>query len=499
MKRIALILISILIVSISANAQKDTSDLNTVITSNFPDNVAGFITPERLRNVAVDLMRSNANKLEDNLMTGKLQVNDSVKTLDAFYTWSGSAWVEVGSDPSVWSRSGGFILPSTYADKLSVDSARIGGVLYPNNATVNVGTSAVPFDTVFANKLIGVTYNSLDEAYDEGRTITADNGAVKIEGADGLLVTGTYGSGAATEISGGGTRMFFNPAKAAFRAGNISSVQWNDSYIGDYSTAVGKSTIASSDASFASGMSSGATGYVSTAMGYNSVATGDFSTSIGDYTTAYSAHELTVGRWNTSYAGDVTNWVATDRLFTIGNGTASGSRSDALIVLKNGNTTLNGAISIVDGTEAAGYVLTSDASGHGTWESPTVRQASITIPTAEVLTLNSIPVEIVPAPGAGYAIEVLSASVKMVYNSTAYATNVILQIENAGATYPTDKLQCLDATVSMFKQLSSLSTSTVSNTQMLENAALNVTVSGGEPTTGNSDIKVYVTYRIMTL
>lgn len=185
-----------------AYAQSDTSDLRTIITSNFPDNVAGFITPERLRNVSLDLMRSNANLLEDNLMTGKLQVNDSVKTLDAFYTWNGSAWVEVGSDPSVWSRSGGFILPSTYTDKLSIDSARFGGVIYPNDATVNIGTSTAPFDTVFADVIVGVSGNSLDQAYDAGgagvgRTITADAGNVEVVGnieSDMVLTDSINGS-----------------------------------------------------------------------------------------------------------------------------------------------------------------------------------------------------------------------------------------------------------------------------------------------------------------
>lgn len=207
MKKITLLVV--LITSFSTVfAQKDTSDLKTVITSNFPDNVAGFITPERLRNVSLDLMRSNANKLEDNIMTGKLQVNDSVKTLDAFYTWSGSAWEELGSLPSVWTRSGGFILPSTYTDKLSVDSARFGGVIYPNDATVNIGTSTVPFDTVFADVIVGVDGNSLDQAYDSGgpgagRTINADAGAFNVNGSFNMIDTIGQAVGAYVAASSG--------------------------------------------------------------------------------------------------------------------------------------------------------------------------------------------------------------------------------------------------------------------------------------------------------
>ena len=125
--------------------------------------------------------------------------------------------------------------------------------------------------------------------------------------------------------------------------------------------------------------------------------------------------------------------------------------------------------------------------------------AKVVIPTAQVLTLNSAPVQLVAAPGAGYAIEVISASVKVDFNTTAYATNVLLNIKNSGATYPTNKLNCLDSTVSMIKQISFTSTSSTTNTQTIENAALNLEVETGDPTAGDSDITIYVTYRIITL
>ena len=128
-----------------------------------------------------------------------------------------------------------------------------------------------------------------------------------------------------------------------------------------------------------------------------------------------------------------------------------------------------------------------------------IKEVKIDIPTAQVLTLNSVPVQLVAAPGAGYAIEVLSASVKVDFNTTAYATNVLLNIKNSGATYPTNKLNCLDSTVSMIKQISFTSTSSTTNTQTIENAALNLEVETGDPTAGDSDITIYVTYRIITL
>ena len=58
---------------------------------------------------------------------------------------------------------------------------------------------------------------------------------------------------------------------------------------------------------------------------------------------------------------------------------------------------------------------------------------SVSIPTASVLTLNSVPVEIVAAPGAGFAIQVLSASMRMIFNSAGYTTNTTLQLISSSA------------------------------------------------------------------
>jgi hypothetical protein len=157
------------------------------------------------------------------------------------------------------------------------------------------------------------------------------------------------------------------PSKAAFRAGHVNSTNWdkdsvglystafgNDSKaIGDYSTAMGHGSIASGSSSTAMGFSAiasqyGATamgyvttasGYGSTSMGYQTAASGFSSTAMGALTNAKSSYETVVGRYNTDYTPtDVYFWNATDRLFTIGNGGDFYEKSDAMTVLKNGNT-----------------------------------------------------------------------------------------------------------------------------------------------------------------
>ena len=125
--------------------------------------------------------------------------------------------------------------------------------------------------------------------------------------------------------------------------------------------------------------------------------------------------------------------------------------------------------------------------------------AKLTIATADVLHLNTTPIEIVAAPGAGYAIEVISASMKMVYVSATYATNTSLELITAGATnsQASTVIKNSASTIRRFADATTLASATA--TQLVENAALNVTVASGDPTAGDSDITVYVTYRIITL
>ena len=257
---------------------------------------------------------------------------------------------------------------------------------------------------------------TLDQAYDSdgaglGKTITADAGAVLIDGTDGLVSTGTLDSGTSGP-SGPGVKMFWNPRKAAFRAGRIeihTPTRWDDINIGVSSTAFGNNTIASGDISVAFGSGAKASGLISTAFGNSTlasgissttfgsysiasgvgstafgiftVASGSDSSSFGSYTTASGDLSTAFGRRNTakSYGETVlgigatayttsTNGAtqfrienATDRLFVIGNaidtnsysGIQAAERSDAIIILKNGLTrlpsTTNAMIDASDG------------------------------------------------------------------------------------------------------------------------------------------------------
>lgn len=185
--------------------------------------------------------------------------------------------------------------------------------------------------------------------------------------------------------SGAGTRMMWYADKAAFRAGMVLGDGWNKNNIGAYSVAMGYDVKATDLLTFAFGESTTASNWGATAMGYNthasgldatalghstaaselastsmgfhtkamgaySTATGLFteasglgSFAAGSWTVAPSAYEMVIGYFNTLYTpADTANWNNSDRLFVIGNGTGHDSRSNALVVMKNGNVGLGG-------------------------------------------------------------------------------------------------------------------------------------------------------------
>ena len=125
-----------------------------------------------------------------------------------------------------------------------------------------------------------------------------------------------------------------------------------------------------------------------------------------------------------------------------------------------------------------------------------VKCASLSVLAADVLQLNTTPQEVIAAPGAGKAIEVIAASGALVYGSVAYATNTNLQLITAGATDPQyESGKLLLSTVDTHSKLGENLVSGATDTQIIENAALNLTVETGDPTAGDSDIEVFVFYR----
>lgn len=217
-----------------------------------------------------------------------------------------------------------------------------------------------------------VSSGTLDQAYDfggvgNGRTITADNGAVEINGTDGFVSTGTLGIGAVAP-SGAGIKMVWNPNKAAFRAGNVSNIQWDNANIGQNSVAFGRNNVASGASSSAFGFQNVATGSTSIAFGSQNQASGTNSTSFGANTIASGGISTSFGI-NTEASGDASTSFGFNTTASGLYSTAFGNSSQALqdnSTAFGGGTIASGVNSTAFGESTLSSGLTSTAFGFDT-------------------------------------------------------------------------------------------------------------------------------------
>jgi Chaperone of endosialidase/Head domain of trimeric autotransporter adhesin len=183
--------------------------------------------------------------------------------------------------------------------------------------------------------------------------------AFRLQTDGGFLARSSLGVGT-IPAAGAGLRMMWHPAKAAFRAGNVTTTQWDEANVGSesaafnknttasgvFSFAVNDSTTANGQASFATGFFSTASGNVATAMGSQTVASGPASFAAGSGTNAIGTRSVALGL-NTSATGA--------HALSMGDGTiASGGNSFAI-----------GATSQANGAESVAMGLRVLAGGNG--------------------------------------------------------------------------------------------------------------------------------------
>ncbi|AHI05326.1 hypothetical protein BDW_04090 [Bdellovibrio bacteriovorus W] len=135
--------------------------------------------------------------------------------------------------------------------------------------------------------------------------------------------------------------------------------------------------------------------------GSRNVASGTNSIAAGYYVNSESLNQVTFGRYNLSKGGENSgNWIATDPLFVVGNGDSSAAKSNALMILKNGNVGVGitspaykldvaGDVNITGNFKINGVNL---AAGGGTVTSVSSANTDIAIAnptTTPQLTLNS--------------------------------------------------------------------------------------------------------------
>jgi hypothetical protein len=160
---------------------------------------------------------------------------------------------------------------------------------------------------------------------------------------------------------------------------NIALGQYNRA-LGAYTTAIGLGNLASSIYTFAAGYNSVANSQGAVAIGMNNVAGSDYSSAFGYSNVANSPGGTVVGMFNDPFD------FSQNRIFQVGNGSSSFTRSNAMTILHNGNvgigtvapnttlevagnaSILGGFFQYANGTEGLGKVLASDAAGIASWQ-----------------------------------------------------------------------------------------------------------------------------------
>lgn len=128
-----------------------------------------------------------------------------------------------------------------------------------------------------------------------------------------------------------------------------------------------------------------------------------------------------------------------------------------------------------------------------------INHIKVELTPTEVKALNTTPLIIIPAQGAGKSIKVLSASGQVAtYGSAAYATNVNLQL----LTDTADDAQYANAIILTSTAARHISFAPVASTgatskQLISNKDLTLKVATGNPATGDSNVIVHVAYTVV--
>ena len=127
-----------------------------------------------------------------------------------------------------------------------------------------------------------------------------------------------------------------------------------------------------------------------------------------------------------------------------------------------------------------------------------VRELDIELTTAEILALFTTPKELVPAPGANKINQFMGAVGFIDYNSATYASYGILTVKevDGSGTALSDAMAAntlVQLTEDGYEEFAKVAVETA----LKANVALVLTCDTGNPTTGDSPIRIKIFYRIL--
>lgn len=342
--------------------------------SRFHRHMAASVMP--LAILCLNIPAATASPISGNTVTGDLTVDGSKIIIDDgtdhFEIRNGTNRVNFWhADPGQWVWSYG----TTPTDVMSLDSANILslydlGALSVNPAIVldpgdpDATPAAIPPSILIGGDQALTVANSPTLLASDFVTRTSNN----LGSQESFLMEGTFGGSGDIPASGAGTRMMWYPERAAFRVGRVTGNHWDDSNIGDYSTAMGYNVRATGDYSVSLGRESLASGMDSVAIGYNAQANGTEALALGGYAKAIGDGNIALGSSEASGYNSVAigQYAYASQYGSVALGLDARATGYDCIALAGGKSSADYALASTWG-EAHGYVSVALATGiaHG--------------------------------------------------------------------------------------------------------------------------------------
>jgi hypothetical protein len=300
-----------LVIVFLLNAQVKVGDNPTSINTNSMFEIEATDKGLLLPRIAL-VATNNVSPLAATIPAGMLVYNTATAGIypnnvsPGLYFWNGTLWVKLeGATSNTWAFNGNS--SKIYATN-STDS-----IVITNTGRLGIGQRSpnVPLEV---------------------------NGSVRFNAADRSSTYGVRSTAWGDSSVASGLRSTAWGDNSTASGENATAWGSSTSASGRYATSWGLLTNATSENSTAWGIFSTASGENSTAWGLISFANAELSTSWGLGNISESYVQTTLGHYATTETAISTSAINTsDRLFVIGNGTSSSSRTNAVTVMKNGN------------------------------------------------------------------------------------------------------------------------------------------------------------------
>lgn len=169
---------------------------------------------------------------------------------------------------------------------------------------------------------------------------------------------------------------------------------------------------------------------------------------------------------------------------------------------KNTNTRLNNVLNlkehitniVQDQIDDSNLTITYPTNITFASTAPEVKMVTKTISSANLLALNATPITVISAPGAGYGIEIISASWKFDAGATPYTVVGVTAIKLGNQlSLPTGAItSASDGTFKFVDNVAVIATPSIT-----VNGAITFSAAGADPAAGNGSGVLNVMYRVI--